>query len=34
MLTVAPPTLYGYNQSQAAALYPALALAWNLHPVW
>jgi len=25
MLTVAPPTLYGYNQSQAAALYPALA---------
>ncbi|MFZ0961246.1 MAG: ABC transporter permease [Terriglobia bacterium] len=25
MLTVAPPTLYGYNQTQAAALYPALA---------
>ncbi len=25
MLTVAPPTLYGYSQSQAAALYPALA---------
>ena len=25
MLTVAPPPLYGYNESQAAALYPALA---------
>jgi len=25
MLSVAPPTLYGYSQSQAAALYPALA---------
>jgi macrolide transport system ATP-binding/permease protein len=25
MLSVAPPTLYGYNESQAAALYPALA---------
>jgi predicted permease len=25
MLFVAPPTLYGYNEAQAAALYPALA---------
>jgi putative ABC transport system permease protein len=25
MLSVAPPMLYGYNQAQAAALYPALA---------
>jgi putative ABC transport system permease protein len=25
MLSVAPPTLYGFNQAQAAALYPALA---------
>jgi putative ABC transport system permease protein len=25
VLSVAPPTLYGYNQAQAAALYPALA---------
>jgi predicted permease len=25
MLTVAPPTLYGYSRSQAAVLYPALA---------
>ncbi|MGD0221875.1 MAG: ABC transporter permease [Terriglobia bacterium] len=25
MLSVAPPTFYGYNESQAAAIYPALA---------
>ena len=25
MLSVAPPTLYGYNETQAAAIYPALA---------
>ncbi len=31
MLSVAPPTLYGYNLAQATALYPALA-ARSIHP--